>query len=423
MDDIDFDNPAFDRADNVDDFEDEEVDPFIMAPSDDAGIGEGSGAGTRVQPLQQEVLQTAVDNYYDTLAKQGLTPSLGRDIAKFELVDGRLRLKASPDINIINSRTGRPLAFSTVASRPGGGDAIRELGFPDWRRQKMSAEAVAALSRTNQKLGEAAGSVETVELQDLDQAANKASDAFHNLETTFTDTQVDELLETTNDPPLNLREIRGLDRALQNIRGELTNNLAKLTELDDHIALERRKLDEDGIDEFTRRRIAERLRELQDERASRLEAAAANREALRSQISRMRETINRILHEDTTLAERIRTLFREQGITIASILTAIGMAISALVFALTGSGGSTPTPPQPPSKGGVREWIKKTKLAGKAAAALPGIIGSIVSWLLTLLGKTVGWLAENLWALVIAVGGLLLVAAREWLLLKKPKHD
>ena len=54
-------------------------------------------------------------------------------------------------------------------------------------------------------------------------------------------------------------------------------------------------------------------------------------------------------------------------------------------------------------------------LAGKAAAALPGVIGSIVSWLLSLLAKTAGWLAGNLWAVVVAVGGLLLVAAREWL--------
>ncbi|GFR59475.1 hypothetical protein ElyMa_001795500 [Elysia marginata] len=145
----------------------------------------------------------------------------------------------------------------------------------------------------------------------------------------------------------------------------------------------------------------------------------------------MRETIHRVLHEDTTLAERIRTLFREQGVTIATILTAIGMTISTLVLALTGSGGVVaPTPP--PGKGeGVKEWIEKhlqspgrvqAKLAGKAAAALPGIRGSIVSWLLTLLGKTAGWLAENLWAIVAAAGGLLLVAAREWLLPKKPKQ-
>ena len=54
-------------------------------------------------------------------------------------------------------------------------------------------------------------------------------------------------------------------------------------------------------------------------------------------------------------------------------------------------------------------------LAGKATAALPGIIGSIGSWLLSALGKTAIWLAENLWALAIAVGTLLLVAARAWL--------
>ncbi len=264
---------------------------------------------------------------------------------------------------------------------------------------------------------------------------NEASDAFHNLETTLTDTEVDELLGMINDPQLNLREIWGLDQALQNIQGELTNNLAKLSELDEHIAIEKCKLDTEGIDQSVKCRIAECLHELQDERAPRLEAAAANREALHFQINCMRETINRILHKDTTLAERIHTLFHEQGITIASILTVIGMAISALVLALTGSGSSTPTPPQLPGKGGVREWIKKNlqslgrvlaKLASKAATTLPGIIGSIVSWLLTLLGKTAGWLAKNLWAIVVVVGGLLLVAAHEWLvaeLPKKPKHE
>ena len=39
------------------------------------------------------------------------------------------------------------------------------------------------------------------------------------------------------------------------------------------------------------------------------------------------------------MAEKIRTLFREQGIMIASILTAIGMAIRVLVEALLPSGG------------------------------------------------------------------------------------
>ena len=54
-------------------------------------------------------------------------------------------------------------------------------------------------------------------------------------------------------------------------------------------------------------------------------------------------------------------------------------------------------------------------LAGKAAAALPGIIGSIVSWLLSTMGKVVSWFGEHLWALVVLVAGLLYAAAREYI--------
>ena len=97
------------------------------------------------------------------------------------------------------------------------------------------------------------------------------------------------------------------------------------------------------------------------------------------------------------------------------------MAISTLVLAQTGGGGVSPSPtPSPHDKGGLKEWVKKhlqslwqalAKLAGKAASALPGIIGSIISWLLNLLAKTAGWLAETLGALIVAVGGLLLALA------------
>ena len=50
-----------------------------------------------------------------------------------------------------------------------------------------------------------------------------------------------------------------------------------------------------------------------------------------------------MLDKDTSLGEKIRTLFREQGITIASILTPIGMAIGVLVEALLPGGGAAAT--------------------------------------------------------------------------------
>ena len=94
--------------------------------------------------------------------------------------------------------------------------------------------------------------------------------------------------------------------------------------------------------------ITARFKNLEDERTARLEAASANKEALRSQINRIRETINKVLREDTPFGERLKTLFREQSITIISILTAIGMLIGIIVEAVipTGSGGTT-TPSQP----------------------------------------------------------------------------
>ena len=121
-----------------------------------------------------------------------------------------------------------------------------------------------------------------------------------------------------------------------------------------------------------------------------------------------------------TLGERIRTLFKEQGITIVFILIAVGMTIRVLIEALLG-GPTTSTPTSQSTttsdkKGGAREWIKNKlkallqllgKLADKALASLPGIIGSIISWIFNRAKEVVGWLSQNLWALITGVGVLI----------------
>ena len=124
-----------------------------------------------------------------------------------------------------------------------------------------------------------------------------------------------------------------------------------------------------------------------------------------------------MLDSNTSLAEKIRMLFREQGITIASILTAIGMAIGVLVEALLpGGGGPAASPPPPKDEKGLKEWIRHKlkalalllgRLGIKAAEALPGIIGAIISWILNRVKEVVGWVSQNLWALVVGVGGLI----------------
>ena len=386
-----------------------------------AGTQLGGGMITPADPLtlsqEEQLKQTAINSLYETWGiPQGVVDP--NDFVYTEK-DG-LRLKKHLEINLTNINTKKGLALSTIAGSRGGAAVIRgELGFPDYiRPQKISAATRLALQEAGDTLAAANAKLESAPPQDMTDAVSSAVKAASNVVKTMETAPS----ETGEPEQLPLRDLRALDKALQTNRGELVNNLAKLTELDNHITLEQNKLDEPDIGEFERRRIAERIRDLKDERVSRLEAASASREALRSQISRIRETINRLINEDTTLAERIRTLFREQGITIVSILTALGMVISTLVLAI--SGGSAVVVPTPPSKAGLREWVKKylhalgrvlAKLAAKAGAALPGIIGSVVGWLLNLLSKTAGWLASNLWALMLAVGSILLIAAREWL--------
>ena len=127
------------------------------------------------------------------------------------------------------------------------------------------------------------------------------------------------------------------------------------------------------------------------------------------QINQIKESITKFLDKETgTLGERIWTLFKEQGITIVSILTAVGMAIGVLIEALLGGPSvSAPTPQSTTTsdkKGGAREWIKNKlkalsqllgKLADKALASLPGIIGSIISWILNRAKEVIGWLSQN----------------------------
>ena len=61
--------------------------------------------------------------------------------------------------------------------------------------------------------------------------------------------------------------------------------------------------------------------------------------------------ITKVLDKDTSLGEKIRTLFREQGIMIASVLMAIRMAIGVLIEALLpGGGGTTSGGGEPPPK-------------------------------------------------------------------------
>ena len=97
------------------------------------------------------------------------------------------------------------------------------------------------------------------------------------------------------------------------------------------------------------------------------------------------------------------------------------MDIGVLVEALLPGGGGTgsasaASPPPPKDEEGLKEWIRNKlkalasllgKLGVKAAEGLPGIIGAIISWVFNRAADVVGWVSQNLWALVVGIGGLI----------------
>ena len=155
--------------------------------------------------------------------------------------------------------------------------------------------------------------------------------------------------------------------------------------------------------------ITKQVDALNDELAIGQESIDLLKGRLKNQIMSFKETISKVLDKETSLGEKIRTLFREQGIMIASILMAIGMAIEVLVEALlpAGGGAAAASGGEPPLKDekGLKEWVRSKlkalaslleKLGMKAAEALPGIIGGIISWILNIAKYVVGWVSQNL---------------------------
>ena len=318
-----------------------------------------------------------------------------KERGRFRMSSGYLQIEKSPgDYVSVTKSNGEFLAESTMRTRLGASLARELLGIET---------PSSVRSRTRVLIQEM-----PTELEMDDLSPQKLEEVI---------SEVTREMSTNTD--LDMREFLGIDKALTRIKGELENNAGKLTEIDEHLEREERKLAEIETSpdlQVHEERVKAKIAELREERAARLEIVSQNRKELASQFSRIRQTVEKILDGDLNLKEKLKLILREHGLTITAVLTSLGLIISTIVSSLTGgaaTGGSS-TPPKNPNK--VGEWIKNKlkalarllgRLAGKAAAALPGIIGSIVVGILNFLKKIVTTAAGHVWLFLTSIATLI----------------
>ena len=206
---------------------------------------------------------------------------------------------------------------------------------------------------------------DNIMLQDIINKNEIATDnSLKLIETSLTEIGIEASTQTGE---LSLRELEGLDRELRMIGGSLRSAIAKSMAKQVDIDKENRKLEEMANDETysdeQREEVQARLQKFQDEQKAINDQIRILKGRYSNQIYQIRESITKFLNKETgTLGKRIRTFFKEQGTTIISILTALGMTLGVLIEALLG-GPSTSSPTSESTtttdkKGGAGEWIK-----------------------------------------------------------------
>ena len=122
------------------------------------------------------------------------------------------------------------------------------------------------------------------------------------------------------------------------------------------------------------------------------QAAEGRIEERQEELARLRTQIDE-RERALPLRERVKEIFKKYGVTVTAIVLAAGVTIGAVIGAITNALRATGK--------ALGKGLKD--IGSKIASALPGLIGSIVSFLFKAAGQAIGFLAEHTWLLILAV--------------------
>ena len=212
-------------------FIDEERVPLIdQYENNDESVYEDSQAETSFSDMQQEATEAELrlrerhlekkDGQINALESRFDVKIPPEERIRFRLSSGHLQVeKSSGEYVNVTKSNGEFLAESTMRSRLGASLARSLLGIE-------TPSSVRSRSR--------------VLIQEMPTELEMDDLSPERLEEVISEMT----REMSTNTDLNMREFLGIDKALTRIKGELANNVGKLTEIDAHITRENNKLAE-----------------------------------------------------------------------------------------------------------------------------------------------------------------------------------
>ena len=198
-----------------------------------------------------------------------------------------------------------------------------------------------------------------------------------------------------------LSQLRKQAKQADKIHKEVDQRMREKRELEDRSNELRAKKDAltplDGLkkeEEELEVQITEDKRVIIDENtsSSEREAAQARVTANEARLARINTEVE-VRERQRPLLERVKDIFKKYGWTLQVVALAVGVVLSALALA------------------GLNRLKAGTKAVGqglqaigqKLGSLLPGLIGSIVSFIFKAAGQVFSFLAEHAWLLILAV--------------------
>ena len=132
---------------------------------------------------------------------------------------------------------------------------------------------------------------------------------------------------------------------------------------------------------------------IQDENASPsdIEAARERVEERNEELARLQTEIGE-RERTRPLSERVKDIFKKYGVAVTAILLAAGVSIGVVVGSIANALKATGK--------ALGKGLKD--IGAKLGSLLPGLIGSIATFLSKAAGQVVGFLAEYTWLLILA---------------------